>query len=346
MRDTAGVPLVSVLLPVRDGQRFLDEAVGSVLRQTLSDLELLVVDDASTDRTPQLLSEWATRDRRVRLLSDGRRRGVAGSLNVALAAADAPFVARMDADDVCHPRRLERQIALLRVRPELAGCGSAAQHIDARGRVLPALLRTVPHHPVGVRACTALGTPLLHPTVVLRTDVLRGRGGYAEAALLEDLELWLRCGDLELANLAQPLLRYRVHGANATAGARGAGAAQLVHGLVAYLERLLHRPVEEDVARLLLDPRSAAGAEPQQLRDVVGLLEQLVTAAGPDRVAALDRALSTTAVLWVTRLRGGRPPLTLAGHGPITAGRVCARAARGGYVGVRRQLAARTALSR
>lgn len=341
VRKTGLVPLVSVLLPVRNGERLLDAALASIVAQTHADLEVLVVDDGSVDSTAAVAQAWAGRDRRVRVLTLDRPLGVAGALDVALAEAAGPLVARMDADDLSHPRRLERQVAFLSEHPLVAACGTATRHIDVRGRPLPSLLTTVPLHPLGVRVCTAVSTPMAHPTVVARTAVLRERGGYDPDAVLEDLDLWLRCADLELANLPEVLLSYRVHGANTTSGARSRGAEQLARPLAEHLADLLGEAVPAATCRLLLDPRSAASAADGAVAQGFEVLDRLVGLAGPDAPAVLDRALSTAAVLHATRARAGLHTPRSYGGGQLTVTRLARRVARGAWVSGRRALANR-----
>lgn len=338
--------LVSVLLPVHNGGRFLDEALRSVLGQTHRRLEVIAVDDGSTDGSLAVLRAWAHRDERVRVLVNGAAGGVAAALNQALERAQGPLVARMDADDVCHPRRLERQLALLAARPEVGACGTGITHVDGRGRPLPSLLTTVPQGPRGVRICAAISTPVFHPTVVMRTDLLRERGGYDERAVLEDLDLWLRCADVDMVNLPEPLLRYRVHGANTTGRARVQGRAQLVAPLQVHLDAVLGLPVPLEVCRLLLDPAAAAAAEDEHVAAVLGLLDHLCSLEVEDRAAVLDRSLSTVARMALGLGRAGRRLPALHGRRFLRTSPVVRRLARGAYVGARRAVASRPSVSR
>src|SRR5712692_2248266 len=102
MNSTAN-PLISVVMPVHNALPFLDESIGSILQQTLSDFEFVILDDASTDGSVELLREWSLRDKRILLHESRRRLGVSGSSNAVVSKAGAPIVARMDADDISHP---------------------------------------------------------------------------------------------------------------------------------------------------------------------------------------------------------------------------------------------------
>jgi glycosyltransferase involved in cell wall biosynthesis len=208
-------PLVSVVMPVRNASRWLGEAIDSVVRQTLSDLELLVIDDGSTDETPQILSDWLCRDGRIRLLRQ-QDLGLVAALNYGLAEARGPFLARLDADDCAAPERLERQIRVLDNDPSIGLLGSWAQRIDEHGRPRGNLKpKTDPEQLVDI---LAYANPFIHSTIMLRTEIARGLGGYRTAfEAAEDYDLWLRMSEVtRLANVAEPLVQYRRHGANVT----------------------------------------------------------------------------------------------------------------------------------
>jgi glycosyltransferase involved in cell wall biosynthesis len=209
------VPLVSVLLSVHNDARFLAAAVESVRRQTADDLELIVVDDASTDETPAVLS--AVRDPRLRLLRNEQQLGLAASLNRGLGEAQGRYVARLDADDVALPQRLESQLARMAATPSVAAVGTAVLDLDETGRV-----GTLHRNPVGSRAVrwlTLFGSPSFHPTVLIDRELLDRHGLRYDPAYLEseDYELWSRLLELgDGANLAEPLVLKRVHAGQAS----------------------------------------------------------------------------------------------------------------------------------
>jgi glycosyltransferase involved in cell wall biosynthesis len=205
------MPLVSVLLAVHNDSRFLGQAVESVLRQTVDDLELIVVDDASTDETPGLLS--AVGDPRLRVLTNEEQVGLASSLNRGLTEARGRYVARLDADDVALPERLARQLERMeRDGADPAVVGSAVLDLDAAGR--PGTLHRNPPGAMGIRWLTLFGSPFFHPTVLVDRDrvdraQLRYDPSYAES---EDYELWARLlSGRQGANLTEPLVLKRVH---------------------------------------------------------------------------------------------------------------------------------------
>jgi glycosyltransferase involved in cell wall biosynthesis len=210
-----GLPRVSVLMPVRNGARWLSEAVESVLAQTLSELELLAVDDGSTDETPEILARYAAGDSRVRLLRPGSG-GLVAALNSGLAAARAPIIARLDSDDVALPHRLERQVFYLERHGEIGLLGSWAYRIDEAGRLAGRLAPVVDSD--DLRQVLIRSNPFIHSSVVFRAALARDLGGYRAAfEAAEDYDLWLRISEAaEVANLSEPLIEYRVHAANVT----------------------------------------------------------------------------------------------------------------------------------
>lgn len=217
---TGSTPRVSVLLAAHDAERFLRPALESVLRQTLGDLELVVVDDGSSDGTAEILASVG--DPRLVSLRNERRLGLAASLNVALERARGRYVARLDADDIALPQRLERQLVRLQADPRLGIVGSAILEIDEAGRT--GSLHAMPHGRPAVRWAALFSSPFYHPTVLVDRELLERHGlGYDESyGESEDYELWsrlLRVSDG--ANVPEPLVLYRVHAGQATQRRRG-----------------------------------------------------------------------------------------------------------------------------
>lgn len=187
-------PEVSVVLPVRDGAATLGRAIRSLVRQTFGAFEAIVVDDGSRDDTPAVLREWEKRDPRVRGLHTGPA-GIVAALRRGMAEARAPLVARMDADDVCRPERLEAQTAFLR-RTGLSGCGSQVRmvpesRVTERGAEYAEWVNAMTDWDA-VRANLFVECPLAHPTFLFRADALREAGGYRDRGWPEDYDLLLR----------------------------------------------------------------------------------------------------------------------------------------------------------
>ncbi len=211
----ASTPLVSLVVAAHDAAAFVGEATQSVLRQTIDDLELIVVDDGSTDATGDLLASIG--DRRMQVLRNERQLGLAASLNRGLDAARGRYVARLDADDVALPARLASQLAALDRNPRLAILGTAVLEIDEGGR--PGVVHRLPGGTAGVHWHALFGTPFFHPTVLVDRALLERHGlRYDESfAETEDYDLWLRLlehGDGD--NLDRALVLRRVHPGQAT----------------------------------------------------------------------------------------------------------------------------------
>jgi glycosyltransferase involved in cell wall biosynthesis len=203
-----------VLLAVRDAERYLGTAVASVLAQTVDDLELVVVDDASTDGSSRILV--GIDDPRLVVLRNDEQLGLAGSLNRALEHARGRYLARLDADDVAMPGRLERQLG--RIGDDRIGIvGSGVLEIDDRGR--PGRIHLMPASPAEVRWHLLFSSPFFHPSVLVERELLerhelRYDPSFEES---EDYDLWSRLlehGDG--ANVEEPLVLYRVHAGQAT----------------------------------------------------------------------------------------------------------------------------------
>jgi len=174
---------------------------------TAGDLELIVVDDGSTDTTPDLLA--AVRDPRLRVLTQART-GLTRALNRALGAARAELIARLDADDVALPERLALQRAFLERAPEVGVLGAAAREVDAAG--VPVRTVRPPEDDATIRRALIRANPLVHSTIVARRVLLERAGGYDETLpVAQDYDLWMRLARLtRLANLPDVLVVRRL----------------------------------------------------------------------------------------------------------------------------------------
>lgn len=207
-------PAVSILLPVRNEERYLPAALASLSRQTFRDWELVAVDDGSVDATPALLAATARRDSRVRIVTRPAA-GLVAALNAGLEASRGALVARMDADDIAHPRRLACQVAAFRKNPGLGVTGTAVRHFPRPG--LPAGMaayeawqNSLLDHEAIMRDLF-VESPLAHPSVMFRRETVLRAGGYRQKGWAEDYDLWLRlaAGGVRFARLPQVLLFWR-----------------------------------------------------------------------------------------------------------------------------------------
>ncbi len=208
------VPLVSVVLPVRDEAAHLPESIDSLVRQTMSDFEVLAVDDGSSDESAGILRRWAEADERVRVLTRGRQ-GLVASLELARLHARGRFLARMDADDVAHPERLQHQLALMREQPELTGCGCMVRYVP-RSRIRGGALRYERWlnglvTPSQIERDLFVECPLAHPTFFLDASAVAAVGGYRDKGWPEDYDLILRLWEAgaRFAKVPRVLLDWR-----------------------------------------------------------------------------------------------------------------------------------------
>jgi glycosyltransferase involved in cell wall biosynthesis len=202
-------PRVTIGLPVRDAESTLPEALASIVGQSFSDWELLVVDDGSADGTPKIVAELSGDDGRVRLIADGEQRGLPARLNQLIDLAGGELFARMDADDVAYPARLERQVAHLAANPEvdLVGCSML---VFGEGGVPRGKRPAPPSHAEIVTRPRASFFPLFHPAWIGRTEWFRRYRYRPEAHRCEDQDLLLRAHrQSTFANLPEILLGYR-----------------------------------------------------------------------------------------------------------------------------------------
>jgi glycosyltransferase involved in cell wall biosynthesis len=205
-------PKVTVLMAVQNGEPFVREALQSVVDQTLADFELLVIDDASTDSTPEIVRELG--DDRVRLLRNGRNLGQVPSLNRGLREARGEYVARLDADDVCRPTRLARQVEVLDAEPGVCLVGTWMDAIDERGRVVGRLRKTLDDYVDFVYHTLIMRVYVSHPAAMYRREPVLALGGYDEATgPSEDKDLWrkLALGRHEARIVQEILVLYRLH---------------------------------------------------------------------------------------------------------------------------------------
>ncbi len=258
-------PKVSVLLPVHNAAVYLTEAVESILGQTISDFELICIDDGSTDGSPAILQGFAAQDERVRLVRR-EHRGLIAALNEGLRIARAPLVARMDADDISLPERLELQYRRFQLDANLWVLGTAEERIDAAGQRRG-------RHPV-VSGCDAVAKALRenciirHPSVMMRRDPIQEIGGYRPAYKhAEDYDLWLRVSEHgKLDNLDVVALRYRMHSGSVS---ERHTVRQRLSAELARASHVLRRAGHED-------PTASLNSEPDLWTDP--LLDRLIPA--------------------------------------------------------------------
>jgi len=206
-------PQVSVAMSVYNGAQHTREAVESILKQTFEDFEFLIIDDASTDATPQILREYAFADKRVQIIKNQQNLGLTRSLNKALAQAKGEYIARMDADDVALPERLARQIQWMESNPRGDLLGTAYYEVNDQGEIIGSV--RFPLRDDILKKHLIRYNPFLHASVMIRKRIIDEVGMYDEnIQRAQDYDLWFRIAKIsELGNLPDCLMkrRYTTH---------------------------------------------------------------------------------------------------------------------------------------
>ena len=200
----------TVLMAVYNDEIFIEQALESVIQQLTDDIELLIIDDCSSDNSVEVLQNFADKDSRIRLIRNDKNQGLGYCLSIGTEKAKGKYVIRMDSDDICLPDRFTKQISFLEKKPTVDILGGAAIEIDEHNN--QGVLRTMPidHDQIAksIWAC-----PFIHPTVAFRRDQILLAGNYKPQASgrQEDYELWFRSlkAGLHFANLLDPLIYYR-----------------------------------------------------------------------------------------------------------------------------------------
>lgn len=202
-------PVITVLMSVYNAERYLAEAIQSILTQTEGRFEFLIVNDGSHDASGSILDRYAAQDSRIRVIHQ-ENRGLIASLNLLLEEARAPLVARMDSDDVSRPERFAAQLAFMTANPHVAVLGTNTDELDADGAFFPCS-DYHPEHASDIRARLLVASTMCHPSVMMRRDAILALGGYRAAFRhCEDYDLWLRVSEkYDMHNLPDRLFLYR-----------------------------------------------------------------------------------------------------------------------------------------
>lgn len=200
-------PKVSVIMSVYNCERYLKEAVDSILSQTFSDFEFIIINDGSTDGSGGILESY--KDERIRLFNN-QNKGLTKSLNEAIEYSRGEYIARMDADDISLPKRFEKQVKLLDSDQDIVMCGSWAEFIDEKGQDITEYKTPISDREIKNRII--FHNPFIHPSVVIRKKIFDKVGLYdTNFRYAQDYELWTRIATkFNTVNIPEKLLRYRL----------------------------------------------------------------------------------------------------------------------------------------
>jgi glycosyltransferase involved in cell wall biosynthesis len=206
------LPAISVVMPVFNTEKYVALSIDSVLNQSFTDFELIILDDGSSDASVHIVQEFAENDDRIRFFPL-EHRGYVSLLRRGLNHCRGEFVARMDSDDISEPQRFEKQIGYLREHPDVVALGTRVVLIDPYGSRVEKPTHKIGHEEIEAELLNGVGWALVHPTVMMRRDAMIKVGGYREDLMVsEDLDLFLRLAEVgKLANMEDVLLQYRQH---------------------------------------------------------------------------------------------------------------------------------------
>jgi glycosyltransferase involved in cell wall biosynthesis len=201
------MPLVSVIMPVKNGADFIEAAISSVLNQSFQDVELVVVDDQSDDRTREVLASIISP--KIKVLSTAGSGGLVSALNLGIDSSSGKYLARLDSDDISHLHRFEKQVSVLDSSPATALCGTWARTFGSVNRQI-----RYPTTSAEIKSRMLFSNPFAHPSVMIRRQALDEAGlAYDQNyPVAEDFRLWAEISrHWEMANIPEELLLYRVH---------------------------------------------------------------------------------------------------------------------------------------
>ena len=201
---------ISVLMSVYNADKYLTEAMDSILAQTYPDFEMIVVNDKSTDKSGDILKAFAQKDPRIVILENAQNLGLTRSLNRGLAIAKGEYVARMDADDISAPDRFQKQVLFLDMHPDYSFVSCIGRYIDENGN--PEQLRPFPETNEEIYAMMPKVDAVMHPGVMFRRKDIAQIGNYCEDfRVVQDYDLWFRgmAAGYKFYNIQEPLVLFR-----------------------------------------------------------------------------------------------------------------------------------------
>ena len=258
-------------MSVYNGAKYLREAVESILNQTFSDFEFIIINDGSTDDTEKIIAEFG--DKRIVRLKNEKNIGLVKSLNLGLKIARGEFIARMDADDISNPERFEKQIKYFERHPETGVLGTNINHIDSRENFIAVLEQPATHYPIFWKML--FDCAIIHPTVMMKRDVVMETGGYDPRFIhTEDTELWSRLiFSTRFANLQEILHSRRLHGKSIMNTQSKTQYHFSVKIRKQLFEKLLEREVPEATAEWF--SRLGKSLTNNQIKEIISILLEL-----------------------------------------------------------------------
>lgn len=203
---------LSVIMPIFNGDKYLREAIDSVLNQTHSDFEFIIINDGSSDNTSQIIHDYAKKDSRIKII-ERENRGLIYSLNQGINESENEIIVRMDADDICHPERFEKQLEYMMKNNNIIASGTLVELIDSDGDIISHFTSKTGHDEIDQQHMRGVGGAIVHPSAMIKKAALIEVGLYDDRyPHAEDLDLWLKLAEVgQLGNVPLYLLKYRQH---------------------------------------------------------------------------------------------------------------------------------------
>lgn len=255
-------PLVSVVMGCYNSEKFIIEAIDSILSQTISDIEFIIIDDCSKDKTKEIIKSY--HDDRIILVENSVNKGLGYNLNYGVNISRGRYIARMDADDISLPKRFEKQVKYLESHPDVVCVGTWSKKIgdiNMRSRLFSRYIKTSTDYE-RLKALILFGTPMMHPSVMFNGDMLRANGINYDPSFrkAQDYELWSRIiWNYRITNIPEVLLYYRYSSGQASNKNRSEQVSLSDKIYRRLLEKVLGRePAQEEVdVHTMISTRSA-----------------------------------------------------------------------------------------
>ena len=220
-RNHVNKPEISVLMSVYNGEPFLRKSIESILSQTFTNFEFILIDDCSSDNSSSIIEYYAQKDDRIKYIQNPKRFQLTRSLNVGLEIANGKYIARQDADDISLPNRLQSQLKFMKTNIKVGVLGTSAEYIDEKDETI--LISRRPTNKTFLKWKLLFGNPLIHSSIMFNSELVRSLGGYNPKFIRsQDYELWSKCSDLtDISQLPDILIKHRrhsksIHGINAS----------------------------------------------------------------------------------------------------------------------------------
>ncbi|STO54143.1 glycosyl transferase [Canicola haemoglobinophilus] len=227
-------PLISVIIPCYNAEKFVEKSVRSIMEQTYNNLEIILINDCSTDNTEFILQQLALEDKRIVYIKNDHNLKLPKTLNKGIALAQGEYIARMDADDIAVPERLETQMNFMLNNPEIDLVGTNLKHLDEHDNFTGYASAQPTEHKDIVKQL-AWKCTIVHPSILAKKSLFTELNGFDESIVYaEDYELWIRAylAGKKFANLAEPLLHYRIHQKQMTSNTFNSSHAKIIRAFL------------------------------------------------------------------------------------------------------------------